>query len=65
MDSPETSRFKRLESLFKERGIEFNAEMKFQYWSDPTTKAIYTLILELFDERDAIRSNWDPWEDFS
>lgn len=55
---PETEKFKKLEALLEERGLEFPPTMQFQYWHDPAFKAIFCLILELF-EGYAATSTWE------
>ncbi len=59
-------RFKQVEALLLSRGLEFSPPMRYKYFNDPMYKAIFTLLLELFDkkvDKDEL-SNWDPWEDF-
>lgn len=61
---PEAEKFKKIEALLGSRGLEFTPPMRFNYFNDPMFKALFTLILELFEDRENRLSNWDPWEDF-
>lgn len=62
-DNPETIMFRKLETLLESRNLEFTPPMRFQYWHDPNFKAVYTLIMELFEKFDAT-STWNPWDEF-
>ncbi len=59
-------RFKKVEALLLSRGLEFTPPMRYHYFNDPMFKALFSLIVELFEsktDKDTL-SNWDTWEDF-
>lgn len=62
VEGPETVLFRKLEALLEERGLEFTPPMRFQYWNDSAFRAIFLLILELFDKYDR-GQEWDPWKE--
>jgi hypothetical protein len=63
---PETDRFHKIEALLLSRGLEFTPPMRYKYFNDPMYKAIFLLILDLFEkktDKDSL-ANWDPWDEF-